>query len=462
MAQLRGLPAEQLQQLSPRDIIRAGIEYERLETISLGRINREPELADGIHATELGKSMRNKRGQISPITVRATMAGADIRYDIVDGFHRVEGKWKNLDSGMTAEDLANSDVKANVHYGMSDAELLDYRVTAVGSIKSVQFPRIASWVTASYNMTEFAEQGLTVLDAFGIAVSKSSSPRVQGYTSDKVAEIKDWVIAKCERWEKKPANILEVLKIVDGADPTLVLQVRDIAGVQGTEEFFTRTQLRHVVSMFAGEDHYASQRGVMRAVRQRRLTGQQVKLLVARITPAIHKGIQEDTAYSLAMAVPPASISTQEYRLRPGVVHSDGPIGHVDVPEARTRTSLAPEGTILDAMEIERLRKETLSLRGELGLSAAFNLSLLDQLASTQHRLAIAAEQGGSRIPDDARTVQERLAAAERELELYRHRDRELFTRDTGTLSAEELQMRLTRLERRLRRGTTPPPQEGS
>lgn len=59
--------------LSPLEIIRNGLEIERVEVIPLARVLTENALIDTAHADELGASMKQKRGQITPIAVRARL-----------------------------------------------------------------------------------------------------------------------------------------------------------------------------------------------------------------------------------------------------------------------------------------------------------------------------------------------------------------------------------------------------
>ena len=52
-------------------LIERGIPYERVEIIPLASVLTEQSLVDDEHARDLGNSMLGRRGQLSPIVVRA-------------------------------------------------------------------------------------------------------------------------------------------------------------------------------------------------------------------------------------------------------------------------------------------------------------------------------------------------------------------------------------------------------
>src|SRR3990167_10179741 len=175
--------------LSALDLIDRGIETERVETVPLDQILTEEGIVDYDHVDELGVSMKQKRGQITPIVVRPRIDEAGLLvYDIIDGFHRSEARMLNGDKT----------ILATVIYGCSDEEMYDLRILAASSVRSVQFPRIAQWIFSSYEITPFAEKGLTVAQAFSLVVNDSQRSNIVKLSKDEIAELKDWARKKCE------------------------------------------------------------------------------------------------------------------------------------------------------------------------------------------------------------------------------------------------------------------------
>lgn len=248
--------ADSVGMLSPRELIRNGVETERLETISLGRVLTEEALIDESHAAELGASMKQKRGQITPIAVRARIGERDggIIYDVIDGFHRSAGKKIN----------GEKEINATVIYGCSDEEMFDLRILAASSVRSVQFARLTQWMTSSFDTTPWAKKGMTVTQAFQIALKDQKRSTIPGIGQDDLADIKDWAKAKTERWGKTVGSVYQDLRLVGNADPTLVSEVRTAAGGSTRDTIITQSKLAMVVNSFPGNEHHAVQRAILR------------------------------------------------------------------------------------------------------------------------------------------------------------------------------------------------------
>lgn len=260
---------------SPKDILLARIETERLETIPLTRVLTESALIDESHASELGISMKQKRGQITPIAVRARIREEDgeIVYDIIDGFHRTAGKKINGDN----------EINATVIYGCPDEEMYDLRILAASSVRSVQFARVAEWITNSFAATSWAEKGLSVSQAFHIALKDNKRSNTANMTPEEMVELKDWAKGKCKRWGKTLGSIYQDLRVVDHADPELVKEVRIATGGYSRERGITQTKLAYVVNAFPGNANHMLQREILHFAIGNRLKIDQIGTIIENL-----------------------------------------------------------------------------------------------------------------------------------------------------------------------------------
>src|SRR3989344_4881490 len=113
--------------------------------------------------------------------------GGGIFYDVMDGFHRAEGR------RMCDEKT----VRATVVYACSDAEMVDLRILAASSVQSVQFPRLASWITQAWKQTEWAKKEIKVVQAFAMTMNDSDSSRSKLLSNEDIPQVRDWVREKC-------------------------------------------------------------------------------------------------------------------------------------------------------------------------------------------------------------------------------------------------------------------------
>jgi hypothetical protein len=164
--------------------------------------------------------MRGKRGQLSPLTVRARLEGDRIVYDIIDGFHRSAAL-----QVIAKEDGKDIFAKAVVVYGCSDEELFDLRILAVNSVKSVSFSRLVEWMQGAFSKTKWAEKGISLSQAFSLATQDSSGIHFK-LSADEVGELKRWAFQKAKKWGKNPASLCTDLRMVEHADPDLIKRVR--------------------------------------------------------------------------------------------------------------------------------------------------------------------------------------------------------------------------------------------
>jgi len=242
---------------SPEELLERGIKTERREKISVDNITEEDALVDPTHAENLSKSMVRDRGQISPATVRARFEddGRSIVYDIVDGFHRREGK-KNIqeESGIKQE------LDSIVLYGCSDEELFDLRVLAANSVASVKFARMAEWMKGSLQNTkwendrigELIKRGdITLSQIFNLTVNDASG-RNLGLKEEEVVEIKAWVERKSIQWNRPIRTLMNEIRTIEKSAPDLVRRVRKGRG-RGSGEILTKLKLDVIVKNLPGD-----------------------------------------------------------------------------------------------------------------------------------------------------------------------------------------------------------------
>lgn len=141
------------------DLLQMEVRTERQEEIPVDLIVQESALIDPDHAQNLAESMMGDRKQISPTTVRARLVtdegGTSVVYDVIDGFHRSEGK--RIIQQLTGEPQT---MKTIVLYGCLDEELFDLRVLAASSVKSIKFARMAEWMKKSFLSTKWQNERL--------------------------------------------------------------------------------------------------------------------------------------------------------------------------------------------------------------------------------------------------------------------------------------------------------------
>jgi len=282
---LTPIQLEQLAETESKKIIRD-------EIILIDLVDREESIIDDNHARQLSESF-GQYGQMSPILACPYINEEGIlRYRIADGFHRTEGR---ILSGETT-------VRATCAYGFLNEEVYDLRILAASSVKSVQFPRIAEWITKSYASSPFAVKGLSVVQVFAIALNDSSRARSTNLTKDEVQELKEWARAKCLQWGKTVSSTYQILRIVNDADPNLVRQVRNSGGGKDRSAKITPDRLKHVVSAFPGPTFFAAQRGILRFVLEKRFSAQETADWVANIKNQLDPSLTEEEIYQAVVA----------------------------------------------------------------------------------------------------------------------------------------------------------------
>jgi len=246
--------AENINQLTPKELLLTNVYVERQETIHINDIVDEYDLIDSLHAENLANSMMGERGQISPILVRARLDGDKIAYDLIDGFHRHAGK--KIIQAKTGE---SQPMHTIVLYGCSDEELFDLRILAVNSVKKVKFARMAIWMTRSLEETTWQNKGLkkridlkeiTLSQIFTLAQNNSSGKKL-GLSESEANELKEWARNKAQLWRKSLPSLIQDMKTVELSAPDLVQRVRQGGG--GGRGIFTAARLKAIVDNLPGE-----------------------------------------------------------------------------------------------------------------------------------------------------------------------------------------------------------------
>lgn len=234
---------------TPLEIIRSGEKTERLEVINLHNVSHDSSIVDDNHAEQLGKSMQKDRGQLIPIGVIARERDGKPVYDIFDGFHRT--------AAMRV--LGEETIKANVVYGSDDQELFDLRILAASSVGSVQFARVADWISQSYALTDWSKEGLPVSRAFSAALSNAQKINGYDFSETEVNAIKTWVSERTSKWGKNIGSVYVDLMVIANADPDVVSRVRMGSGGSDRAKLITPDRLKAVVKEFPGEEGYSMQ-----------------------------------------------------------------------------------------------------------------------------------------------------------------------------------------------------------
>lgn len=224
MTIVEGLSKDRLLTLSPKDLFHAVENTDRkvvrTEYIPISKIVVEGTPIDESHARDLGNLLTGEWGQTQSIMLRIRVEGDtdnDIFYDIMDGYHRVAGL------GLVADE-PNPNIKSEVYYNCSDVELYDQRIIAANSVKAVQFARLGYWMKGAWLQTPWRNK-LTVTQAFSLA-SNQSSGKILGLSLEESAQIRDWAVAKAEKWLIPISTVTHNLKTIEISDEILVSRVR--------------------------------------------------------------------------------------------------------------------------------------------------------------------------------------------------------------------------------------------
>lgn len=215
------LTEEELANASPLELCLLGKFVKRPEEIPIVNIAQEESIVDPTHVQELADSMQGVSGQINRVIVGTQLEDGEVKYYIIDGFHRTEAKR-----------MTSSTVEAEVLYGLSMEDIFNHRVLAVNSVRAVKFARLARWMQQSFNHSEWSKAGLSLSQAFGLTLQNSSGKRL-GISPKEAIELKEWVREKASSWQGTIGTFYQIIRAVENSFPKIVEQVRTGGGGHG-------------------------------------------------------------------------------------------------------------------------------------------------------------------------------------------------------------------------------------
>ncbi len=326
--------------MSPREIVLSEERVKLSETIRIDQIVPEFDLIDDVHADELGANMQlDDDGQLSRIVVRARFdeqgSRGRIVYDVIDGFHRTEGKRRTGDEEIDAEVL----------YGRSDEELFDQRILAASSVRAVQFPRIAEWVSKSYASTKFAKKKIPVERAFYIVAHGTRRPQGLQLSEKELDELYEYVQKKCGKWGRSISVVSDILQTVANADPKLVRKVRDKGGGKDRTGQITPERLKVVVNAFPGKENYGIQNALLEMILEYRMFSTSARLFIEDLLGKVNPKMSENQVIEIARSIFPTHLQAEERRnekkkaSRLTLADIDSPDDEVELPRASAQGS---------------------------------------------------------------------------------------------------------------------------
>lgn len=244
--------------------------------VPIDLINQEDVAFDHEHAAELAASIQRESaqqgttGQLSPVLL-AEVPELD-RFVIIDGFHRTPA----------LASLGHQEVYATIKPGCTWEDVVDLRIVAARSHKTVKFARIVEWVGEAWERSPWAEK-IGVGSAFQIAFLKSQNGARSGVTPEEAEEIRAWVSDKCEQWGVSGMAIQGYLRTARLADPKLVQSARDRKSGHKLDAI-TPKHLDQI-ARYLPED-YASQNIVADAATANALTIPETKALAIAVSRA--------------------------------------------------------------------------------------------------------------------------------------------------------------------------------
>jgi hypothetical protein len=190
-------------------------------------ICREDVPVDAEHVAELAASIKAESekgegtGQLSPILL-GEVEGYD-QFLIIDGFHR--------DGAL--HELGEKEIFTTIRKGSTLEEVVDLRILTANTHSSVNFARVVEWISDAWIRGPWVNK-LSVVQAFSLTNSKSSG-KIIGLSPEEAAEVKAWVVDKCEKWRMSPSTVHINLVTAELADPELVKEARRRVGGHSLE-----------------------------------------------------------------------------------------------------------------------------------------------------------------------------------------------------------------------------------
>ena len=138
----------------------------------------------------------------------------------------------------------------------------------------------------SYENTEFAKKGLTLLQAISLANQDTSGIKFKNFPSEEIDEVKKWVKDKAKKWHKNIGILYQDMLAVEHGAPDIVEKVRLGKG-GGTEGSGTFNPARFKAMVNELPKDYDLQRVVYELIRRFNLDQGEV----AQVSKAIKRGV---------------------------------------------------------------------------------------------------------------------------------------------------------------------------
>jgi len=151
----------------------------------------------------------------------------------------------------------------------------------------------------SYENTEFAKKGLTLLQAISLANQDTSGIKFKNFPSEEIDEVKKWVKDKAKKWHKNIGILYQDMLAVEHGAPDIVEKVRLGKG-GGTEGSGTFNPARFKAMVNELPKDYDLQRVVYELIRRFNLDQGEV----AQVSKAIKRVKKGDSTFQMLIADP--------------------------------------------------------------------------------------------------------------------------------------------------------------
>lgn len=188
--------------------------------VPISQVYTEDVPVDLGHVRELAESIANesksnsRTGQLSPVLLG--QVDDFEKFPIIDGFHRVPA----------LKTLGKQEVFATIRPNSTWEEVIDLRILAAATHRSVRFSRLIDWVEEAWQYSQWADK-IRASQAFQLRFIRGMTGQRIGLKPEEVSEVKGWVDKKCEQWHVSAPVIYRNLTVARVADPELVKEVRE-------------------------------------------------------------------------------------------------------------------------------------------------------------------------------------------------------------------------------------------
>lgn len=228
---------------------------------------------DWSHVRNLQESIRKEKaggkesGQLSSLL--CGHVNGSMVFDIIDGFHRFEA----------LKELGEKGVITTIKFNCAEENILDLRILAAVSHKSVNFARTIEWSQKAWDLSPWSKK-LKITQAFDLRFSERKLKF--GLSDSEVEEIRKWIDDKCKAWGVHAPTLRQYLVIAETADPQLIKSVRFRAG--GSERIGSLSVVHLKEIAKALSNNFEFQNIVARKVLEKQLHVRKAKELARAIS----------------------------------------------------------------------------------------------------------------------------------------------------------------------------------